>query len=369
MAHDRLLNELWATTLARLGGEVAITQLARDTKAFLRPREIKSAVDLLRIILAYCLGGMGLRSTSAWAASIGLADLSNVALLGRLRNSTEWMQRLVGALVATNCEAAAKGRRIRLLDATTVPRSGVKVRSSGGVWRLHAGFDLPSERFSFFELTDETQPEHLERIPLVAGEIVIADRGYMGTERLAAVIAAGVDAIVRSGWRRVSWLDEGGRKLDLIAALLDAEKTGRIDRNIAIARKHGEPMQVRLVAFRKSPEEAAKSRLKARREASKETAKMDAGTLVAADWMLLVTTLPRDQFPADDIAELYRSRWRIEMAFKRLKSIIGLAGPPGQDVQVAKTWVLAHLLMILLLEPHISAPEVSPRTAPERLVA
>ena len=51
------------------------------------------------------------------------------------------------------------------------------------------------------------------------------------------------------------------------------------------------------------------------------------------------------------------------MAFKRLKSLIGLLGPPGEDQEVAKTWILAHLLMVLLLEPHTSAPEVSPRMA------
>jgi hypothetical protein len=51
------------------------------------------------------------------------------------------------------------------------------------------------------------------------------------------------------------------------------------------------------------------------------------------------------------------------MAFKRLKSIIGLSGPPGENPQAAKTWILAHLLMVLLLEPHTSAPEVSPRMA------
>ena len=65
MTHERLLNELWTTTLTRLGGEAAVAASALETRAFVRPRQIKSAADLLRIILAYCLGGMGLRSTSA----------------------------------------------------------------------------------------------------------------------------------------------------------------------------------------------------------------------------------------------------------------------------------------------------------------
>jgi hypothetical protein len=51
------------------------------------------------------------------------------------------------------------------------------------------------------------------------------------------------------------------------------------------------------------------------------------------------------------------------MAFKRLKSLIGLAAPPNEDPQMAKIWILAHLLMALLLEPHTNAPEFSPRMA------
>ena len=76
-----------------------------------------------------------------------------------------------------------------------------------------------------------------------------------------------------------------------------------------------------------------------------------------------ITSLDAIAFSSSEIGELYRARWRIEMAFKRLKSIVGLSGPPGQDPEVAKTWILAHLLMALLLEPHTSAPEISPRLA------
>jgi hypothetical protein len=363
MTHERLLDELWTTTLARLGGEEKITAAARETRAFLRPREIKSAVDLLRIVLAYCLGGMGLRSTSAWAAAMGIADVSNVALLGRLRNCTDWMQGLVEDLLAGGSGAAAGGRPIRLLDGTLVAKASVEARRAGGAWRIHAAFDLPSERFSFFELTDEKGSEQLDRVSVVPGEIRIADRGFMSTERLAAVLEAGADVIVRTPWRRVQWLDETGKTLDLVTTLEAACATGCIDRPVGLARKNAAPLQLRLIAIRKPPAEREKARAKARHEASKEKARISAGTLIAAEWMLLVTSLPADAFPLAAIADLHRARWRIELAFERLKSLIGLAGPPGNDPAVAKTWILAHLLMILLLEPQSSAPEVSPRRA------
>ena len=84
MTRESLVTQDWEGVVSRLGGATTLEQSARDTKAFLRARAIATAVDLLRLILAYCLSDRGLRSTAAWATAIGLANLSNVALLQRL---------------------------------------------------------------------------------------------------------------------------------------------------------------------------------------------------------------------------------------------------------------------------------------------
>ena len=363
MTHETLLNELWQGTLTRLGGAAAVDASAREKRAFLRPREVKSATDLLRLILAYCLGGMGLRSTSAWAASVGLADLSNVALLQRLRNSGAWMEHLVGQLLGGGAVPAAGGRRIRLTDGTTVPKAGKEAKENNGLWRLHCTFDLPSERFSHIDLTDEKGGERLDRAPFAKGDIVIADRGYMHPDRLAHVLEQGADIVVRAGWKGARWLDGNRKPFDILAALKGAESAGVLDCPIWIRRKKAEPLALRLAAFRKPPEAAEKSRAKARRAAQREGNVISEGTLAAAEWVILVTSLDAKAFSTSNIGDLYRARWRIEMGFKRLKSIVGLSGPPGEDPEVAKTWILAHLLMILLLEPHTSGPEISPRMA------
>lgn len=363
MTHESLLNELWQTALTRLGGTAAIEASAREMGAFLRARGVGCATDLLRLVLAYCLGGMGLRSTSAWAASAGLADLSNVALLKRLRKSGAWMEHLVGTLLVAGAVPAAGGRRIRLLDGTTVPKAGKDSKKNNSLWRLHCTFDLPAERFSFIELTDEKGGERLDRTPFAKGDIAIADRGYLHPDPMAHVLEQGADIIVRAGWKGARWLDGKGKLFDILAALKDAECAGVLDRPIWIARKKATPLALRLIAFRKPPEAAEASRAKARRAAQREGNVISEGTLAAAEWVILVTSLDAKAFPATRIGELYRARWRIEMAFKRLKSLIGLSAPPGEDPEIAKTWILAHLLMVLLLEPHTSAPGISPRMA------
>ncbi len=129
------MNEDWAQVVARLGGAEALNVSARETKAFVRPREIRNAVDLLRLILAYCLGERGLRLTAAWATSVGLVDVSSVALWYRLRQCGDWLTKLIGEALASGAPKASRGRLIRIVDATTVPKAGTGGRNKNAVWR------------------------------------------------------------------------------------------------------------------------------------------------------------------------------------------------------------------------------------------
>src|SRR3974390_3697748 len=98
MTHASLLSGDWRGVGERLGGSELLDGTARESRAFVRSREIKTAVDLLRLLLAYCLGPSGLRLTAAWAAASGLANVSNVALLQRPRQRGGW-----GVVVVARC--------------------------------------------------------------------------------------------------------------------------------------------------------------------------------------------------------------------------------------------------------------------------
>jgi len=363
MARESLLHRDWHSIVARLGGAASLETSARTTKAFLRARAIETAVDLLRLILAYCLGERGLRSTAAWATSIGLVDISNVALLYRLRQCGDWLALLVGRALASGAPKGSQGRLIRIIDATTVPKAGKVTKAKNGLWRIHSAFDLPAERFGLFELTDQQGGETLDRIAVVKGEIRIADRAYLQPERMATILEAGADILVRAGWKNARWLEADGEPVDLLTEFRKGGPSGLIDRPIFVGRKSGLALALRLVAVKKPAQAAEAARRKARREAQRGGHQISKGTLAAADWVILVTSLAPEDFPTADVLALYRLRWRIELGFKRLKSLIGLRGPPGIDERSARPHILAHLLMILLLEPLIDELEDSPRSA------
>jgi hypothetical protein len=366
MMDESLSNAEWLRTVNRLGGADLLEQEAREFGAFKRARKLECAVDQLRLVLSYCWGARGLRLTAAWAEAMGLASLSNVALLKRLRNSADWLEQLVSRLLTAGaggmCLAVAKGRPVRLIDATVVAKASRDEREAGGVWRIHSAFDLASERFTAFELTDESEGEVIDRADVVAGEIRVGDRAYLQPDRVAKVLAKGADIVVRAKWNSARWLDADANRIDLIALLEKARGKGLIDQPIWIKSSAKQPITLRLVAIRK-PKQARDATIdKITRRARDLGRRLAPETLVAAEWVIIITSLDRDEFPLSAISSLYRLRWRIEIAFKHLKSGIGLSRPPGEDPRSARTHILCHLLLALLTEPLIADHlGVSPR--------
>ena len=65
---------------------------------------------------------------------------------------------------------------------------------------------------------------------------------------------------------------------------------------------------------------------------------------------MLITSLPPDEYPPDDLAAFYRMRWQIEIAFKRLKSLIHIDRLPAKEPRLAKAWLSAHLIIAILID-------------------
>ena len=369
MTSESLGGHDWSRLLVQLGSVELLEREARETGAFTRKREITCGVDLLRLVFAYCLGSMGLRLTAGWAEAIGFASLSNVAVLKRVRKTAPWLEVMLGRLLARRSASAkklGKGRLIRLVDATTVAKKSRQDRHNGGVWRIHAVFDLSPdvERFSVFELTDEREGERADRAAVVTGELRIMDRGMMQPDRLAKIVEAGADFIVRAPWNGARWLAQDATQFDLIGTLMKARKRGFVDCPVWLGTSTDKPLAARLVALRKPEQEAEKSRAKVTAEARSKGHEPKPETLVAAGWVILITTLSTGEYSAAEIGNLYRLRWRIEIAFKHLKSGLGLDRPPGDDPDVAKAMILSRLILAVIAEPLVADHlGVSPRRA------
>lgn len=89
-----LVGDEWSQACSRI--PVDVEALARETKAMQRKREVKSALDLLRMVLAYSVCDWPLPLVGIWAAVIGLCDISDMAVRKRLRHTQRWLGQIIG---------------------------------------------------------------------------------------------------------------------------------------------------------------------------------------------------------------------------------------------------------------------------------
>ena len=351
-------NEQWAVLLHFLpqGWQDA----AWTCGAIARLRVIQSAEALLRIIFAYAWNDWSLRTTAAWASRIGLADLSDVAVLKRLRHAPAWLGHLLDQWFRSQGIGTAVKSRFRLVltDGSTIQRPG----SSGTTWRLHAQWNLGTGRWEHVELTDAHGGESLTRLHLRPRDVVLADRNYAKPAAVAWVQSQHADVLVRFGWKALRLQELDGTPWSVLEAVRTLPDATPGEWTVQIAGTQDRPaLRVRIVAMRKSAPAAEKARRTARKDARNHGHTVSQATLDAADYVLILTTLDAAEADAAEILELYRLRWQIEIAFKRLKSLIHIDELRAFDPDLAQTYLLAKLLGAVLVDAlRTHGPDFSP---------
>ena len=116
---------------------------AYETGAFKQAREIKTARDLMSLILVYVVQGLSYIEVSVIAKMKGIAKISDVGFMGRFSNSGKLMKWLLEKLEPAATGAYKKPKaleeyEINSLDASVVT-SGGKVRKTH---RLHYAINI-----------------------------------------------------------------------------------------------------------------------------------------------------------------------------------------------------------------------------------
>src|SRR5260370_11901815 len=105
--------------------------MGRSSGAVRRLRGFPSLEALLRTLLLHVGCGWSLRETAVQAKLAGIANVSDVTLLNRLRDAEDWLRQLCHRLWKDNgadLQPRLQGRSVRLLDATLVREPGSKGR-------------------------------------------------------------------------------------------------------------------------------------------------------------------------------------------------------------------------------------------------
>ncbi len=356
----------WGQIEALLGGAGAIDALAVETGALLRRREVRDGSQLLRLALGYATTGRSLRSTAAWSGPVLDVALSDVALLGRLREAGDFLAALVERLLALSTDWAEplptwQGAPIRLVDGSMFAGPGKK----GGQHRLHASYDPGLGRFNILDLTDAGKGETLGRAKIEPGAIAVADRNYARTAILRELADNQAFFLVRAGIGAMKMIYEAtGERLtaqDVIDALGEADAV-----EIAVTLQEAKPkkgrpilppLKARIVIVRASQAAAARERARIERSRTKHGATPREDTKAMAGVVMFATNLDRADWPIGRLIPLYRLRWQIELAFKTLKSTFHMRRVPAKEPRLARTWILANLAAALLANLLASAFE------------
>lgn len=307
--------------------------------------KIQTAEQLLRLLLV--CGGVGLsyqRTAEVAVSQLG-ASLSKVAVFKRLRRAEPWLDWLVAALLRPRLEAQTpQAYRFRAVDASTVASPRAKVQL-----RLHYSLDLGGLRAETALITDEHEAESLEHFAAAPGEVLLGDRVYAKAKGLAHVVDAGAEAIVRLGRTSLSLYDSAGQKLDVLSLVrgLVGYEAGEWAAWFPHPDGSGRRIAGRVCAVRLSPPAALKARAKLGRKGRKPREK----TYEMAGYFVLFTTSA--QLALGEVLAWYRARWQVELAFKRLKSLLGVGQVPDLSPTSALVWLKLKMVYALLLHAYL----------------
>lgn len=320
--------------------------------AIARLRGFDSAEQVLRTLLLHVGCGWSLRETAAHAKLAGIAEVSDITLMNRLRQSGPWLRQLCEQLWRENgvsLEPVLKGRLVRVLDATTVKEPG----KTGSLWRIHYSLRLPGVQCDHFQLTPakgKDTGEKLGRFVFQRGELILVDAGYSNPPGIAAVVAQQADVCVRLNPASTPLFDVKGRPFRLLEKLGKLKRTGQVA-EWSVQVQHGDMVIAgRLCVVRKSQTAIERAHRKIVLYEARQKRRNTPQIRQYACYVMVFTTLPVEAASSRQILECYRLRWQVELTFKRLKSIVQLGHLPKKDDASSRAWLYGKLLVALLTE-------------------
>lgn len=190
---------------------------------------------------------------------------------------------------------------------------------------------------------DQRTPTQLDALP--PGSLRIADLGYFDSKVFRHLGDRGVYRISRLAFG-TEIMTPSGEPIERIADLFEGP-VGVVDRAIVMGKEAG--LACRVVIWR-VPAEVANRRPQKRIATArgKGNAPPSRKRLDWCDWAIFVTNVPPERLTVEEVGTLYRSRWQVELLFKRWKSLGGIAEMTGSTVARQLVGLWSSLLAVLV---------------------
>jgi len=156
---------------------------------------------------------------------------------------------------------------------------------------------------------------------------------------------------VRQSLQQLRLYTATGERVEWQELLIKAQAAGQLLLEAYIRDSEGQQVKVFIVGKRLSEAEIERARRQVKRSAYDKGHQTRAATLLACEWLTVLTTIGPAEMSAEVILQLYRVRWQIELYIKRLKSILKLGQiRAGRGSQLSRVHLLARMIYALLVE-------------------
>ena len=244
-----------------------------------------------------------------------------------------------------------------LIDSSTVtlPDSQEQdYKGCGGTYgrgkaalKLQTELDLRSGRIRCVEVEQGRAPDGAssrQHVVQTHGSLRIADLGYFNIPVLRQIDQSNAYFLTRLQHHVKIHVD--GVKHDLVS-WLNSQESGTVDHRVEVGLK--ERFACRLIAYRVPQEVANRRRQKLITATRSKTGRQpSAASRAACDWEFMITNLPEERLSIHEAIVLYRSRWQIELLFKRWKSHGLIAQLDGRNdiIKMTKLWIRLCAVLI-----------------------
>jgi hypothetical protein len=168
---------------------------------------------------------------------------------------------------------------------------------------------------------DGSHRDYLDQIE--PGSLSLTDLGYFVLDSFKTIAQEKQAYYVSRFFPQTGLLTPAGAPIDL-AQFLAQQPRQAFELEVLMGTRKKHRLPCRLICIPVPKEVADRRRHKAKQKARCKGRSLSQTALALLDWIFFVTNVPQSMLSLEQVAQLYRVRWQIELVFKLWKSYCGL---------------------------------------------
>ncbi|MGB0931089.1 MAG: IS4 family transposase [Chitinophagales bacterium] len=206
------------------------------------------------------------------------------------------------------------------------------------------------QHLSVNSFRDNDQKASVDILPyLQEGDLVLRDLGYWSLRVFQQIIKTGAYVLSRYKFGVTIFDSQTNIELDLLSELklAKSKNISKLDRRVRLGKKN--PIEVRLIAI-ELPEDVVNERRRKVKQDRNRRNNHSKEYLELLGWCIFITNVEEEVWAAEQVAEAYTMRWRIEIIFKCWKSKFNFAHlfEKKQSMTPARALISFYLLLAFL---------------------